>query len=78
MASNKHKLYSTWRLNIMAFSVVRSYEWKCNNTGDFKLAWDGEKRRIGWGWGWRTVVYHCPICIYYKEVPIESVKNFLD
>lgn len=48
---------------------------RCNNTGEFRLAWDGE--RFLFGWNWRKAVYHCPICPYVQEVPVESVQQYL-
>jgi hypothetical protein len=50
---------------------------RCNNVGDFRLAWDGETLFFGMGWTWRKAVYHCPICPYVQEVPVKSVQQYL-
>lgn len=50
---------------------------RCNNEGEFRLAWDGVKGLFGMWWSWRVAVYHCPICPYYQEVPVKSVEHLL-
>ena len=51
---------------------------RCNNIGDFKLAWDGQRDIFGLWWSWRVAVYCCPICPYAQDIPFKSIEKYLE